>query len=139
MGLSRAEGLLKLAKGQLKEFEKLRVQEVEVEEWTTPADGEKEVFFRNMLSAVSQPRTGIVAEILRFIHMLIICRGLDTRMVILDMGAEGGNGWRGLVEETTLWVVFGIAGLVGGVFCLKPVSEAYTPGRLISEWEKDRK
>ena len=37
-----------LAKGRSKELEKLAA---EIEEWTTPADGEKEVFFRNLLSA----------------------------------------------------------------------------------------
>lgn len=127
-----------LAKGQSKELEKLRAPEDEAEEWRTPADGEKEVFFRNMLSAVSEPRTGIVGEILRPIHMLIIYQGLDTRMVILDMGLRvvmGGEGWL----RNNMVGSFGIAGLIGGAFGLKPVSEAYTPGRLISEWGKNRK
>ncbi|KAL9133403.1 MAG: hypothetical protein Q9175_005416 [Cornicularia normoerica] len=114
------------AKGQSQELEKLRAQETEAEEWTTPADGEKEVFFRNLLSAASEPRNGILGEIFRFIHILIIHQGLDTRMVFLDMGPESGNGWRGMVEEMIWWVVIGITGLIGGIMGLRPVSEAYT-------------
>ncbi len=125
-----------LAKGQSKELEKLRVQVVEAEESTTPADGEKEIFFRNALSAITESRSGILAEIMRFVHIVIIYQGLDVRMVILDMGAENGHGWRGMVEEMIWWLILGMASLIGGVFALKPVSEAYTPGRLISKWEE---
>lgn len=62
---------------------------------------------------------------------MIIYQGLDTKMVILDMGIENGNGWRGVLEEMTWWIVLGMASLIGGVFGLKPVREAYTP-RLIN-------
>ena len=123
-----------LAKGQSKELEKLKAQQVEAEEWTTPKDGEKEVFFRNLLSVISEPPNGILGEILRFIHIVIIYQDMDTRMVILDMGSENGKGWRGVVEELMWRVVMGVAGLIGGVLGLKPVSEAYTPDRLISKW-----
>ena len=125
-----------LAKGQSKELERLRVQVVEAEESTTPADGEKEILFRNLLSAITEPRSGILGEIMRFVHIVIIYQGLDVRMVILDMGAENGHGWRGMVEEMIWWLILGMASLIGGVVGLKPVSEAYTPGRLISEWEE---
>lgn len=124
-----------LAKGQLKELEKFQAQEVESEEWTTPADGEKEVFFRNMLSAVSEPRTGLFGQILRFVHIVIIYHGLDTRMVILDMGADG-HGWRAMIEEMIWGLVLGMAGLIGGALGLQPVSEAYTPGPLIAKREE---
>lgn len=48
-----------LATGQPKELEKLRTQKTESKEWKTRADGEKEVLFRNLLSAVPEPRTRI--------------------------------------------------------------------------------
>ena len=51
-------------------------------------------------------------------------------MVILDMGTENSSGWRGMLEEMKWWVVLGMESLIGGVFGLKPVREAYTP-RLI--------
>lgn len=127
-----------LAKGQSKELEKLKAQEVEAEESTTPADGEKELFFRNALSAITEPRTGILGGTLRFVHVVIIYQSLDVRMVILDMGAESGEGWRGMVEEMIWWVVLGMAILIAGVFGLKPVSEAYTPASLISKWEEKK-
>lgn len=52
------------------------------------------------------------------------------------MGSESGNGWRGMVEEMIWWVVIGITGLIGGMG-LRPVSEEYTPGRLITKWKKE--
>ena len=127
-----------VAEGRSKELEKLGVQEAEIEEWTTPADREKEVFFRNLLSAVSEPRNGVLGEILRFFHVVIIYQGLDSSMVVLDMGSEGGKGWRGMVEEMVWWVVLGLAVLIGTVFGLKPVSEAYTPGDLMSKVDENK-
>ena len=127
-----------VAKGRSKELEKLGVQEAEIEEWTTPADGEKEVFFRNLLSAFSEPRNGILGEVLRFVHIVIIYQGLDASMVVVDMGSESGKGWRGMVENMIWWVVRGVAVLIGAVFGLKPVSEAYTPGGLMSKREVNK-
>lgn len=126
-----------VAKGQSKELEKLGVQEVEVREWTTPVDGEKEVFFRNFLSAVSEPRTGVFGQILKFVHVVIIFQGLDTSMVLLDMGSDSGQGWRGMVEKMIWWIFVGVAVMIGGIFGLNPVSEAYTPGDLMSNREQN--
>ena len=127
-----------LAIGQSKELEKLGAQEVEAEESTTPADGEKEIFFRNLLSAVSEPRGGVLGKPLRFIHILTIYQGLDAKMVILDMGPEDGNGWRAMVEEMIWALLAGMASIVCAVFGLKAVSEAYTPGPLVSRWEEKK-
>lgn len=127
-----------LSKGRSKELEELGAQEVEAEESTTPADGEKIIFFRNALSAIIEPRNGIGGEVLRFIHTLIIYQSLDAKMVIIDMGPEDGKGWRAMVEEIIWWLLVGMANLVAAVFNLKPVSEAYTPGPLISQWEEKK-
>ena len=127
-----------LAKGQSKELERLSAQEVEAKETTSPADGEKEIFFRNALSALRESRSGILGEILRFIHIVIIYHGLDAKMVILDMGPEDGNGWRAMVEEVIWWLVVSMANLVGAVFNLKPVSKAYTPDLLVSQWKEKK-
>ena len=126
----------RLAKGQSKEIEQLGAQETQAEEWTTPADDEKEVFFRNLLSAALEPRNGILGEVLRLIHILVIYQGLDTRMVFFDMGSESGDGWRGMTEEIIWWFVLGIAGLVGNFMGLMPVSKAYTPSDLGSKGGK---
>ena len=127
-----------LANGESKELEKLSGQEVEAKESTSPADGEKAIFFRNALSALSEPRSGILGEVLRVIHLVIIYQGLDAKMVILDMGPEDGSGWRAMVEEIIWWLVAGTANLVGALFNLKPVSRAYTPDPLISKWKENK-
>ena len=124
-----------IANGQSSELEKLSAQEVHAQQNNSPVDCEKEIFFRNILSAISEPRNGIWGEILRFIHTVIIYEGLDSHMVILDMGS-GGTGWRAMVEEIVWWLAAAMANLVGPLFKLEPVSKAYTPSSLISEWNE---
>ena len=126
-----------LANGQSRELERLSAQEVHAQQSNSPADCEKEIFFRNMLSAISEPRNGIWGEILRFIHTVIIYKGLDSKMVILDM-SSGGTGWRAMVEEMVWWLVAGMANLVGALFDLEAVSKAYTPSPLISQWNEKK-
>ena len=131
-----------MAKGLSKELEKLGKQDLRAaqllnpEEPTKPGDGEKEVFFRNMLSTLSEPRTDILGEVLRLIQIVVIYKNLDAQMVVVDMRPESGNGWRGMVEEILWWLVASMASLVGAVFDLKPVNEAYTPDSLLARFEK---
>ena len=127
-----------LSRGLSRELEKLGAQQVEAEESTMPADGEKEIFFRNLLSVISEPRTGRLREVLRFFHILLIYQRLDARMVILDMGAEDDHGWRAMIEEMVWWLFVVTASLVGALFGLEAVSEAYTPAPLASRWEKEK-
>ena len=126
-----------LANGQSRELEKLSAQEVHAQQSNSPTDCEKEIFFRNILSALSEPRNGIWGEILRFIHLVIIYERLDSHMLILDMGSEG-TGWRAMVEEIIWWLVAAMANLVGPLFNLEAVSKAYTPSPLIAQWNKEK-
>ena len=124
-----------LANGQSKELETLSTQEVLAQQSTSPSDCEKEIFFRNTLSAISEPRNGIWGEILRFIHTVVIYQGLDAKMVIVDMGSDG-TGWRAMVEEIVWWLVAGLASLVGALFNFEAVSKEYTPSPLMSQWKE---
>ena len=126
-----------LANGQSRELERLSAQEVHAQQSNSPVDCEKEIFFRNILSALSEPRKGIWGEFLRFIHLVIIYKGLDTGMVILDMGSEG-TGWRAMVEEIVWWLVAGMATLVAPLFNFEAVSKAYTPSPLIAQWNQKK-
>ena len=126
-----------IANGQSSELEKLSAQEVQALQTTSPADFEKEIFFRNILSALSEPRNGIWGEILRFMHLVVIYQGLDAKMVIIDMGSEG-PGWRAMVEEIVWWLVAGMVNLVGPLFNFESVSEAYTPSPLMSQWREKK-
>ena len=125
-----------IAKGRFKELEELGAQEVQAEESTTPEDGEKDIFFRNFLSAMSEPRTSMLGEVLRYIQIVIIYQGLDARMVVVDMQPESENGWRAMIEETIWWLIVSMANLVGVLFGLESVNKAYTPDPLFSQWEE---
>ena len=126
-----------LANGQSRELEKLSAQEVQAEQTTSPSDCEKDIFFRNVLSALSEPRNGIWGEFLRFIHIVVIYQGLDANMVIVDMGSAG-TGWRAMVEEIVWWLVAGMANLVNVLYKFEPVSKAYTPSPLLSQWKEKK-
>lgn len=127
-----------LANGQSRELEKLSSQDVQAQQTTAPDDCEKEIFFRNVLSALSEPRNGTWGEILRFIHIVVIYTRLDAQMVILNMASEG-KGWRAMVEQIVWWLVAGMANLVGALYNFEAVSTAYTPSPLIAQWNKENK
>ena len=126
-----------LANGQSRELEELSAQEAQAIQSTSPSDFEKEIFFRNLLSAVSEPRQGIWGELIRFIHIAVIYQGLDANMLIVDMGSEG-TGWRAMVEEIVWWLVAGMANLANALFNFEPVSKAYTPDSLMSQWNEKK-
>ena len=54
------------------------------------------------------------------------------------MGSESGKGWMGMVEKMIWWAVLGVAVLIFAVFGLKPVSEAYIPGGLMSKRDEKK-
>ena len=57
--------------------------------------------------------------------MIIYHQGLNTKMVILDMGTKNSNEWRGMLEEMKWWVVLGMESLIGGVFGLNTADDGY--------------
>ena len=118
------------------ELNRLSVEDMLLEEWTSPNDRLKEVFFRQLLSAVMEPRHEFSA--LKPLHILTIMAGLDSRPVLLDLGSEGSNGWRGQVEELISWVILVTARLLGTVVGLQPVTQEYTPKRLAGAYYQKR-
>ncbi|KAL6713133.1 hypothetical protein ACLMJK_009254 [Lecanora helva] len=118
-----------------KEVEKLREVDLVVDEWTDPADGEKEIFFRNMLSTFQEPgyQRG-TGQLLMYLQVLVVMWEGDNFNVMLDcQGWKGG--WRRVVEECISYAFMGFVALLGRMVGCRGVNEEYTPPYLVQSWK----
>jgi hypothetical protein len=101
-----------------------------VKEWTDPADGQKEVFFRNLSSVIQDwvSAEGPKREWWLEWQLFVVFWGLDNWPVILRFGGIPIIG--SLLEWVITHVVMGLAVLVGRVIGLRSIYEEYTPRRL---------
>ena len=125
-------------------IEKLRGMDLVAEEWTDPADGEKEIFFRNIFSVVGEVRwkEGWWGGWMMWLQVMLVMWELDNFVMLVDLGGEGdGRAWRGVGETGWTYGVMGAAAVIGRVVGLRAVREEYTPGYLLGAWEggKERK
>ena len=122
-------------------IEKLRGMDLVAEEWTDPGDGEKEVFFRNILSTLkeSQWREGWWGGSLMLLQIMLVMWEMDNPVVLLDLGGAGdGGGWRGAVETAVTYAFMWLVAMMGKALGLKAVNEEYTPDHLLRAWEKGK-
>ncbi|KAH6672246.1 hypothetical protein B0J14DRAFT_483340, partial [Halenospora varia] len=105
-------------------------EELVVKEWTDPEDGEKEIFFRNLNSAILDATSNGLKKPNEWVltwQLFMIFWQLDNFPVLLTLG------WFPVVGEVLeRWVSFlvlGIAALLGGVVGVRGVREEYTPTR----------
>jgi len=106
-------------------------EEVMVQEWTDPADGAKEVFFRNLNSVIpdaEMSREGLAKWISLGwwveLQILVIGAGMDNYPVFLQLLGTG-VGMR-MMTAMFLWIVTQLGSLLG----LRTWYEEYTPARL---------
>ena len=99
-----------------------------VEEWTDPADGDKELFFRNLCSSIQDmtanpsrapPPLGLPLDWWIWWQLLLIFREFDNYPVLHYRIGSG----------LTTYIVLGLAHLLGGIVGLKSWYKEYTPGK----------
>ena len=110
-------------------------EELVMWERTEPTDGEKEVFFRNMISSLidssignpfSSANTSRRPSIRDVFRLLVIVRALDNYPVI----------WNGFGGRFLTYSLLNIGNFIGKVFFgLKPFYMEYTPQQL---WDKHK-
>lgn len=124
------------AQGTEEELNKLAEEDLELEEWTDPNDGAKEIFFRNIFSAMLEPRSGVLGTLVKFFQIFVVMWEGDNMLVLLDLGAgDGRGGWRAMVEELVTGIVMGFVAMVGKwVFGLSGVNKEYTPSYLMPRY-----
>ncbi|KAF2468579.1 uncharacterized protein BDR25DRAFT_265334, partial [Lindgomyces ingoldianus] len=128
-----------------------------VEEWTTPSDISKPLFFWNLngiLTSSSPPPTTFFQRLARTLlgtnyitlQLFVVFRTLDNFPIFLDLGAVGDGVWiRGTVAKNTArgvefgltYLVLVIAAAVGWLVGFKAVGEERTPGDLWEAWRKE--
>lgn len=128
------------------EANEMQEEDLNVTEWTDPMDGHKEIFFRNLFSAMQEPsfetRYPVVpGEWLRTLQIFVIMWELDNPLVLLDLSGDekaGRSQWAcAKVEEVVTWLAMGAIWLIGmKIFGLKGVNRVWTPEWLIEIWEK---
>ncbi|KAF2193498.1 hypothetical protein K469DRAFT_712260 [Zopfia rhizophila CBS 207.26] len=133
-------------------------EEVVVEEWTEPRDGEKALFFWNLNNLLlypdkaPDPRPGRVlrralGKWWMSLQLFIIFLELDNLPVLLDLGSFFGEQFEGQewIQGIGMWFahvgewaltgfVLLFAGFVGRLVGLQAVSEGRTPKELWEDW-----
>ena len=119
-------------------IEKLRGEDLIAEEWTDPADGQKEIFFRNLFSTASEPQyrsdMSWLGELWKTLQIMCVMWEMDNYLVLVDFGGYRG-GWRELVEAAFTYTVMGFLMRLGRTCGCKAVNQEYTPKHLIRRWE----
>lgn len=120
------------------ELERLRGEDLIAEEWTDPADGQKEIFFRNLFSTALEPQyesnVSWLGELWKTLQIMCVMWEMDNYLVLVDFGGWRG-GWRALVEAAFTYAVIGCMMTLGWLCGCRAVSEEYTPKHLMKRWE----
>ncbi|GAM85831.1 hypothetical protein ANO11243_038390 [Dothideomycetidae sp. 11243] len=131
-----SEGIIRVERGQWHEWKRAAAdgEELVVEEWTDPADGQKELFFRNLNSVIldagaSRPWWLVWVPVGWWIEwqIMVICAGLDNFPVVEGASASGRLA-TGLGEQ--------VARLFGAVVGLRAIYPEYTPDMVAGETKK---
>ena len=120
------------------EIERLMGEDVVAEEWTDPADGQKEIFFRNLFSTLVetqyQSNTLWLGELWKTLQIMCVMWELDNYVVLVDFGGWRG-GWRAWIEAAFTYAVMGCMTILARLCGCRAVNEQYTPTHLRERWE----
>lgn len=120
---------------------KYKAIDLVAEEWTSPADFQKEVFFRNLFSTLREPRfessASILGPVYRETQLMCVTWELDNYPVLVDFDGWKG-GWRGCMERGCTNGIMGLMALLGWGVGLRGVNKEYTPEWLLRVWERAR-
>ena len=100
-----------------------------VREWTDPADGDKEIFFRNVISTILDNRSGagLRRNVWVLLNVFTIMASHDNYPLLWAgpawFGENARMATRRAVTNTTLWVVSAVGRTLG----CKGEYEEYTP------------
>lgn len=98
-----------------------------VEEWTDPADGEKEQFFRNISSVVlDNTKTGPPSEPWLGLQLFVIFAGLDNYPVFYS-GPACLSVFSSSIEWAVTHLVLRLSAIIGSLMGLRAIYPEYTP------------
>jgi quercetin dioxygenase-like cupin family protein len=92
-------------------------KELVLDEWTEPGDGEKEIFFRNVLGVILDGGEGLWANFLTLWTLFVVFEGNDNFPVLAGDGKVGRLAAR---------FVLGVCSWVGRIFGLRATYDEYS-------------
>ncbi|KAI3317724.1 hypothetical protein HD806DRAFT_360076 [Xylariaceae sp. AK1471] len=101
--------------------------DLRIKEWTNPPDGDKEVFFRNILGVMIDRKSGLLGNIKVLLSLFVIMDAHDNFPVVVKGPVFFGKGVQAVVRRGVTYLVKGGLGFVGRVFGLKGSYAEYTP------------
>ncbi|KAI0549145.1 hypothetical protein F4679DRAFT_547695 [Xylaria curta] len=99
--------------------------ELRIKEWTDPPDGEKEVFFRNILGVINSREPGVVGTMKLLLSIVAVFREHDNYPVIIKGPA--------VVRRWTTYLVIGFISVVSRLFGFRGTDAKYTPPDILQE------
>lgn len=115
--------------------------DLRIREWTSPPDGQKEAFFRNIIGVLNDrdPSAGIIGNIKLLFSMFVVMEEHDTYPVFIKGPAILGSRAQSAIRRGATYTIRGGLSLVGRLCGFKGTYEEYTPKTLLSELEVHRK
>ncbi|KAF4448175.1 hypothetical protein F53441_8384 [Fusarium austroafricanum] len=98
-----------------------------VREWTEPGDGDKEVFFRNIISLIMDKKDTALGIVKMLFSVMTVCWSHDCYPVFWKGPAFFGRAIQQRVRRAVTYPLMGGLVLVGRLFGCKPHYPEYTP------------
>ncbi|KAM5352850.1 hypothetical protein ACJ41O_005572 [Fusarium nematophilum] len=98
-----------------------------VREWTDPADGDKEVFFRNILSLLKDKREGATGTAAMLFSIMVVAWAHDNYPVFWKGPGLLGSSVQEKIRRALTYSVMGGLVLVGRIAGCRPHYPEYTP------------
>ena len=109
--------------------------ELVVREWTDPADGQKEIFFRNLNSVIIDTmgpgRDGMIDELWLTLQLFVIFYRLDNYPVLWNMKRPGKINF--VLQRISAHCLLWFAMVAGKVLGAREAYDEYTPRELIKK------
>jgi mannose-6-phosphate isomerase-like protein (cupin superfamily) len=98
-----------------------------VREWTEPGDGDKEVFFRNMISLIMDKKDTSLGTVDMLLSVMVVCWYHDDYPVFWKGPELLGTGVQERVRRVVTYSLMGCLVLIGRIIGCKPQYPEYTP------------
>ncbi|CAM1505130.1 Fc.00g107670.m01.CDS01 [Cosmosporella sp. VM-42] len=100
-----------------------------VREWTEPADGDKEVFFRNVLSLLMDRRNTVIGNVSMLFSIMVVAWAHDNYPVFWRGPRFIGKVLQGAIMRTVTYSLMGPLSLIGRLVGFKRDYPEYNPRR----------
>ncbi|KAH7261736.1 hypothetical protein BKA59DRAFT_461727 [Fusarium tricinctum] len=98
-----------------------------VREWTEPGDGDKEIFFRNIISLMMDKKDTTLGTVDMLLSVMVICWHHDNYPVFWKGPELLGTGVQEKVRRVVTYSLMGCLVLIGRIIGCKPQYPEYTP------------